>query len=60
MSQSFSSTPHHLIEQILIIGIPPDQVISHQKDKYVPHVLYALPSQSDNCLQTEVNSNLYK
>lgn len=54
MALSCPTTPRRLVEHILIIGIPPEQVVSAQKSKYIPQVLFAVPPQRSEGLQTEV------
>ena len=46
--------PHRLIQQVLIIGIPPKEAAHNPTGKYIPHVLFAFPPHRDNALQTEV------
>ena len=56
MSSAFPRSPRRLVEHLLIIGIPPEQVVSAQKSKYIPQVLFSLPPQRGEGLQTEVKS----
>lgn len=56
MALSFPTSPRRLVEHVLIIGIPPAQVVSAQKSKYIPQVLFSVPPQRSEGLQTEVNS----
>lgn len=52
-------TPSHkLVQQILIIGIPPHEITRNTQNKYLPNVLFAFPTHQDKTLQTEVTSLL--
>jgi hypothetical protein len=59
MALSCPTTPRRLVEHILIIGIPPEQVVSAQKSKYIPQVLFAVPPQRSEGLQTEVTQYIH-